>query len=134
MKSASAKLTTEQVIAIKKLLSELDKWGRRVWSASEIARTYCAAGTFISAEAIRRIDRGESWGWLQMAEDVSQKKPMSEEMRMAAAASQAKVLERLNADRLLSELQADPDKPEEELSDFEKQRRAYGGGIRDGKD
>lgn len=86
--NVNSTLTEEQVRTIKVRLLEGE-------SAASLARVY-----LVSAETIRRIARGETWGWLDLGKPVAQVKevleqPVSEEEKERIAESHRKLQELL---------------------------------------
>lgn len=61
-------LSPSQVLEVRAMLGERDGNGRPLWSASSLARRFTELGQPISAETIRRIARGDTWGWLKGGE------------------------------------------------------------------
>jgi hypothetical protein len=123
-KLANAKLTEAQVRVIKQDLKDYHE-GRSGDSPSVIAH---ALG--LSTETIRRIDRGETWGWvsLESEEKLAQalSAPLTPEMEALAMQGFEKVLEaqraRDQATRKMAEDVAAAVKgPERELDAFGKE-------------
>lgn len=97
-RNANAALNEELVIRIRQMLRERDKWGHPVWTATQVSKDLKATrGLNISAESIRRVGSGATWGWLSdepSLEDVQQarKVEVSPEMQEAARASAERIM------------------------------------------
>jgi hypothetical protein len=86
----SAVLTEFEVMTIKKRLghfAEIPGTGKREWPR-DLAKEYG-----VSTETIRRIDRGDTWGWLipESPEIVARKQLSDEEMKRLADESLARL-------------------------------------------
>lgn len=107
----AAKLTEEQVLHIRRLAKEQDRFGRWRYSSPYIAKQYEAMGVAVSVETIRRVIRRETWAHLPDEEVVAEEVanvviPPSVKMQIEASAARLfKLQEDMKADKLLDELE-----------------------------
>jgi len=102
-RSVNAVFSEEEILAIRNMAKEVTPQGRRVWSASEIARTYSDMGRIVSTETVRRIIRRETWQHVSpgLEEQVSS----SERIALEASAEKLfRLQEEMKGQRVLDEL------------------------------